>query len=128
MKIVSGAPLRQVVMMGFSMGGYVAAAFAAAHPELLAGVLMGACCHDAHTLTWQLMGRMAELVYKMCSDRTKAQVGDVLEDSTAAPSQAAADCSRPSAAAKLLGGSQHQFVVERCTALVVTLYWWPPAA
>jgi len=61
--------------MGFSMGGYVAAAFAAAHPELLAGVLLGACCHDAHTLTWQLVGRMAEVVYKVCSDRTKAQVG-----------------------------------------------------
>lgn len=64
---------KKVVMMGFSMGGYVAAAFAAAHPELLAGVLLGACCHDAHTLTWQLVGRMAEVVYKVCSDRTKAQ-------------------------------------------------------
>lgn len=62
----------QVVVMGFSMGGYVAAAFAAAHPELTAGVLMAACAHDAHTCTWKMVGRSAELVYKMCSYKTKS--------------------------------------------------------
>lgn len=62
----------QVVMMGFSMGGYVTAAFAAAHPELTAGVLLGACAHDAHTFTWKMVGHLAELVYKVCSYKTKS--------------------------------------------------------
>uniref|UniRef100_A0A383VKF6 AB hydrolase-1 domain-containing protein n=1 Tax=Tetradesmus obliquus TaxID=3088 RepID=A0A383VKF6_TETOB len=66
------APGQKVVVMGFSMGGYVAAAFAAAHPELTAGVLMAACAHDAHTCTWKMVGRSAELVYKMCSYKTKS--------------------------------------------------------
>jgi pimeloyl-ACP methyl ester carboxylesterase len=61
-------------MMGFSMGGYVAAAFAARYPELLAGVLLGACAHDAHTFKWQLVGKMAEAVYAVCSYKTKSQV------------------------------------------------------
>lgn len=60
--------------MGFSMGGYVAAAFAARHPELVCGVLMGACCHDAHSASWKMVGRLAELVYKLCSYKTKSQV------------------------------------------------------
>jgi pimeloyl-ACP methyl ester carboxylesterase len=64
----------QVVMMGFSMGGYVAAAFAARYPHLLAGVLLGACAHDAHTIKWQLVGKMAEAVYAVCSYKTKSQV------------------------------------------------------
>lgn len=60
--------------MGFSMGGYVAAAFAATHPEMCAGVVMGACCHDCHTLKWKLVGHMAEAVYAVCSDKTKSEV------------------------------------------------------
>lgn len=58
--------------MGFSMGGYVAAAFAAKHPELTAGVVMCACAHDAHTTTWTMVGRLAELVYALCSYKTKS--------------------------------------------------------
>ncbi len=63
---------RKVVVMGFSMGGYVAAAFAAAHPDRVAGVLLGACSHDAHTCTLRMVGKMAELVYIMCSYKTKS--------------------------------------------------------
>lgn len=70
--IASEAPGRRVLLMGFSMGGYVAAAFAAAHPELLAGVVLGACGHDTHTAMWQLIGRMAEAVYALCSPKTKS--------------------------------------------------------
>lgn len=66
--------LLQVVMMGFSMGGYVAAAFAATHPDLVAGVVMGACAHDAHTTTWKLVGYMSQAVYAVCSHKTKSQV------------------------------------------------------
>lgn len=62
----------QVVLMGFSMGGYVVAAFAARHPELTAGVVMAACAHDAHTATWKMVGKMAEWVYAGCSYKTKA--------------------------------------------------------
>ena len=62
----------QVVMMGFSMGGFVAAAFAAAHPEMMAGVVLGACAHNAHTGTWKMIGHMANLVYKVCSYKTKS--------------------------------------------------------
>lgn len=58
--------------MGFSMGGYIAAAFAAAHPDMIAGVLMGACAHNAHTTTWKLVGKLAEFVYKVCSYKTKS--------------------------------------------------------
>jgi len=42
----------QVVVMGFSMGGYVAAALAASHPDLMAGVVIAAAAHDCHTLSW----------------------------------------------------------------------------
>ena len=52
-------------MMGFSMGGYVAAAFAATYPDLMAGVVMGACGHDPHTTTWKMVGKLAEFVYKV---------------------------------------------------------------
>ena len=58
--------------MGFSMGGYVTAAFAAAYPDLTAGVLLGACAHNAHTFTWKMVGMMAEGVYAVCSDKTKS--------------------------------------------------------
>lgn len=61
-------------MMGFSMGGYVAAAFAAKYPELVAGVVLGGCSHDAHTWKWTLIGRMAEMVYAVCSPKTKSEV------------------------------------------------------
>lgn len=67
-------PLLQVVMMGFSMGGYVAAALAATHPDLVAGVVMGACAHDTHTTTWKMVGYMSQAVYAVCSPKTKSQV------------------------------------------------------
>jgi pimeloyl-ACP methyl ester carboxylesterase len=67
-------PGLQVVMMGFSMGGYVAAAFAATHPDLVAGLVMGACAHDTHTTTWKLVGYMSQAVYAVCSPKTKSQV------------------------------------------------------
>lgn len=60
--------------MGFSMGGYVAAAFAAAHPEMCAGVVMGACAHDCHNFKWKMVGHMAEAVYNVCADKTKSEV------------------------------------------------------
>ncbi|KAF6253263.1 Alpha/Beta hydrolase protein [Scenedesmus sp. NREL 46B-D3] len=63
---------QKVVVMGFSMGGFVAAAFAAGHPELAAGVVMVACAHDAHTATWRMVRRSAEMVYRMCSYKTKS--------------------------------------------------------
>lgn len=63
--------------MGFSMGGYVAAAFAATHPDLVAGVVMGACAHDTHTTTWKLVGYMSQAVYAVCSPRTKSQVSSL---------------------------------------------------
>lgn len=66
--------LPQVVMMGFSMGGYITAAFAARHPDLVTGVVLGGCCHDTHTFMWRLIGRLAELVYAVCSPKTKSQV------------------------------------------------------
>lgn len=69
----------QVVMMGFSMGGYVTAGFAAAHPDLVAGVVMGACCHDCHTFKWSIIGHLAEGVYAVCSDKTKSQVSGVAQ-------------------------------------------------
>lgn len=67
------APGEKVVMMGFSMGGYVTAAFAARHPDLVCGVVLGGCCHDTHTFMWGLIGRLAELVYAVCSPKTKSQ-------------------------------------------------------
>jgi pimeloyl-ACP methyl ester carboxylesterase len=66
--------LLQVVMMGFAMGGYIAAAFAAAHPDLLAGVLMGGCCTDAHSLRWQLLARMTQATLALRTYRAKSQV------------------------------------------------------
>jgi pimeloyl-ACP methyl ester carboxylesterase len=61
--------------MGFSMGGYIAAAFAARYPHLLAGVLLGGCCHDMHNIKSQLMGRIAAALCRMRSYRTRSQVG-----------------------------------------------------
>eukprot|EP00775_Hariotina_reticulata_P012948 gene12948-13076_t len=66
-------PGRKVVVMGFSMGGYVAAAFAAAHPDLMAGVVIAAAAHDCHTLSWKLVGKAAECVYAVCSPKVKSQ-------------------------------------------------------
>lgn len=66
--------LLQVVMMGFSMGGYITAAFAATYPELLAGVLLGGCCRDTHSLKWQLPGQLVQAVHALSSYRTKSQV------------------------------------------------------
>jgi pimeloyl-ACP methyl ester carboxylesterase len=54
------------------MGGYVAAAYAAAHPGHVAGVVLGACAHDTHTRAWKLLGHVSEFVYRLCSYRTKA--------------------------------------------------------
>lgn len=64
----------QVVMMGFGMGGYVAAAFAAKYSDVLAGVLMGGCCHDEHNIGSQLLHRVAGALYRMCSYRKRSQV------------------------------------------------------
>lgn len=92
----------QVVMMGFSMGGYVTAAFAAAHPDMVCGVLLAACAHDTHTLTWKLVGKTAEAVYRLCSYKTKSQVracGGASGRKTARASEA-----RSSSAASTQGG------------------------
>lgn len=64
----------QVVMMGFSIGGYITAAFAARHQDLVTGVVLVGCCNDTHTFMWRLIGRLAELVYAVCSPKTKSQV------------------------------------------------------
>jgi pimeloyl-ACP methyl ester carboxylesterase len=65
--ITKEAPGKRVVVAGFSMGGYVTAAYAAAHPEVMAGALLGACAHDTHTRSWRMMGNVADFVYKVCS-------------------------------------------------------------
>lgn len=64
--ITKEAPGQRVVVAGFSMGGYVTAAYAAAHPEVMAGALLGACAHDTHTRSWRMMGNVADFVYKVC--------------------------------------------------------------
>lgn len=70
--ITKEAPNQRVVMAGFSMGGFVTAAFAAQHPELLAGAVLAACAHNARTFSWRVMGHLSDFVYKVCSYETKS--------------------------------------------------------
>ena len=63
---------QKVLIIGFSMGGYIAAAFAAAHPDLIAGCVLSGCAHDTTGLFWYAVGRFADAVYAACSYKTKS--------------------------------------------------------
>ncbi|GBF94565.1 hypothetical protein Rsub_06680 [Raphidocelis subcapitata] len=66
------APGQKLLVAGFSMGGYAAAAYAAAHPERVAGAILSGCAHDTTTLFWTAVGRFADVVYAACSYKTKS--------------------------------------------------------
>ena len=50
----------------------MAAAYAAAHPERVAGAILSGCAHDTTTLFWTAVGRFADGVYAACSYKTKS--------------------------------------------------------